>query len=79
VKIDVNKADNSIRIQGMSSSMADVVADIYKIFQEVDEEKRNQMQSDLISKEVMCSACVYTSKSGRSFINLEAYCCIIGV
>ena len=54
VKIDVEKGVrlNRIRIQGLADTCVDVMQAIYKIFREVDQEKQNKMQSDLILKEV---------------------------
>lgn len=57
VKIDIQQGRlNRIRIQGLQETITDVISRIYIIFREVDLEKRNQMESVLISKEVFfCS------------------------
>jgi len=54
VKIDIQKSLrlNRIRVTGLSENITEVLTRIYAIFREVDKEKRSQMESNLISKEV---------------------------
>lgn len=52
VKIEVQKNLSRIHIHGLPDHNADVLPHIYSIFREVEEAKREKIESDYIAKEV---------------------------
>jgi len=67
VQIDIDRKSKKIQIQGQAESMTSVVEAIHSIFHDLDKEERNQLEAEVILKEVIAN---FTSPVAEQAVQL---------